>query len=153
MKKLVLGIALVLVSVVAMLSFAACGSASGDATPSNKMDGYYMIDFEYSKVTVGGVTRNLPDYLAWQEMSFAEYAATGACVTIRISFNYMVIYYEGEILADGTFSMDSGHMVLSPDFQTMLFVMQIQSLKYENGRVNVVSIRGAYTHNLVFSKV
>ena len=135
-----------IVLVICMSLFVACGGSRG----KNK-DGYYVLDMANSSVTVGGVTRNLPDYLEWQDMTLQEYEAAGS-IAIQISSNMVVIYSDGAIMAEGTFTMDGESMICSRPIAMVLSDWQIQNLKYKNGKISFTMVYGAYTHNRVYMK-
>lgn len=121
-------------------------------TLESTMDGYYMLDFEYSSVTVEGVTLKLPEYFDWQNLSYYEYEDYGN-INIRISHNYIVVYFDGEIGAGGTFTMDGDNIICDSSLSATLSYFKVQGLKYIDGRISFTMVFGNSTHYRVYSKI
>ncbi len=145
MKKI---LTIAFVFILALTSVFGFGCKDGES-----MDGYYTLSISKSSVTVDGETRKLSDYLEWQDMTLAEYEHNLlGTITIQIEENNLIIFSNGDILANGTFTMDGDNMLCSTEIANILGLVSAQNLKWKNGEVSVTVIYGKYMHNPVYIK-
>ena len=147
MKKLKLSLVICL-TVCFLFLLAACGGESNKQIT----DGYYVLDTSNSSVTIDGVTRKLPEHLAWAGMTLVEYQNSIGSVSILIFANYFDIYSGGVAMAGGTFTMNGDNIICSSSVVDALAFLKIQDLKNKNGNISLCMVYGAYKHNHIYVK-